>query len=201
MSNEECFKLKVGQIIYSNHGANPLKIVAVPRIGEHNDFIVMDIHDCKHVESSKYIKENFEIKPIKLMTREEAAHLSEVLKAYSEGKSIERHIWVNLSCGESEEWQKIDNLTPDIISHYTLRIKPEPKYRPYKNAEEFLKAQKEHGPYINTESFETLEIYTIPYSINNLRVYWKAGYLLYSDWERLSHCTWQDGTPCAILEE
>lgn len=64
MTNEEYLKLKIGQTIYSNYGTNPLKIIQVPRIGEYNDFIVMDIHDCKHVEFSKYIEENFdEIKP------------------------------------------------------------------------------------------------------------------------------------------
>lgn len=71
------------------------------------------------------------------MTKEEAKHFSEILKAYSEGKTIEKHVWISCSCGESEEWQKVDNLTPDDIQYYDLRIKPEPKLRPYKDAEEF----------------------------------------------------------------
>lgn len=135
------------------------------------------------------------------MTKEEVKHLSDVLKAYSEGKEIEKHVWVSLSCGESEEWQKIDNLTPDIISHCTLRIKPKPecKYRPYTNAEEFLKAQKEHGPYLKGQVAILKGEYHIPQSIQHYGVAWT-----WTNWpsarstyvELFDAFTWQDGTPC-----
>lgn len=129
------------------------------------------------------------------MTHEEAKYLSDVLKAYSDGKIIEYRKKNTIYAWEVYKGQNLDE------NCYVYRIKPEQKLRPYKDAAEFLNAQKEHGPYIDTENWTTLGTYTIPYSINNSRVYWNAGYDLYSNWEELSHHVWQDGTPCGILEE
>ena len=134
------------------------------------------------------------------MTKEEAKRVSEIFAAYAEGKTIQIYFYDPIDdCSEWSDMTSLDKININNIKNY--RIKPEQKLRPYKDAAEFLKAQKEHGPYIDTEDWATLGIYTIPYTVNNSRVYWKAGYDLYSNWEELSHHVWQDGTPCVIVEE
>jgi hypothetical protein len=64
------------------------------------------------------------------MTREEAKELLPIIKAYSEGKTIE------YSNCFYESWETNNDISftgkPD-----TYRIKPEPKYRPFKDAKEF----------------------------------------------------------------
>ena len=73
------------------------------------------------------------------MTKEKAKYLAEVLKAYAEGKPIE----VLLDGG----WREVnlDEYSLDAENeHY--RIKKEPTYRPFKNAEECFEEMKKHQP-------------------------------------------------------
>lgn len=135
------------------------------------------------------------------MTKEEAKQISEIFAAYAEGKTIQFYFEDSDEVDDCSGWTDVpsfDRINIDNIKNY--RIKPEQKLRPYKDLEEFLNEQKKHGPYIDTESWPSLGLYTIPYSVNDSRVYWKAGYDLYSNWEELSHHVWQDGTPCGIVE-
>lgn len=129
------------------------------------------------------------------MTKEEAKHLSEVLKAYSEGKEIEMksgNDWIAIC---KEPW-----FTGNPMSY---RVKPEPKYRPYANAEEFLKAQKEHGPMIlrwkNDFRFPT-QVKNTGIWVTNFQCNVKYEWLTYEKISR-DNITWQDGAPCGIIEE
>ena len=66
------------------------------------------------------------------MNRKEAAELSPFIKAFGEGKDIEMrsknpHTQLN-------GWTKMDEF---ILGNFEYRIKPEPKYRPFKDAEEY----------------------------------------------------------------
>ena len=68
-----------------------------------------------------------------------------VMRSYADGKEIEYHGPV------FEKW--IDVIGPPVWNwaNFDYRVKPEPpqkKIVPYERAEEFLAAQKEHGPYI-----------------------------------------------------
>lgn len=83
---------------------------------------------------------------------------------------------------------------------YEYRIKPKlPVYRPYKSANEFLKAREEHGSHI-----EACGKYYLPIMVDR-----DKGILVYSDTgdeyvlfdEVLRYYKWQDGTPCGIMEE
>lgn len=89
------------------------------------------------------------------MTKEKAKYLAEVLKAYAEGKPIE----VLLDDG----WREVnlDEYSLDAENeHY--RIKKEPKYRPFKNAEECFNEMQKHQPigwlYWNTAFVHITEI-------------------------------------------
>ena len=74
------------------------------------------------------------------MTREEAEQLLPIIQAFSEGKEIE-----GLYKGTKSPWFKIKdmNFNEGII----FRIKPEVKYRPFKDAEECWQEMLKHQPF------------------------------------------------------
>lgn len=71
------------------------------------------------------------------MNRKEAAELLPIIKAYAEGKEIE-----GLYKGTKSPWFKIKDM--DFNGGIIFRIKPESKYRPFKNAEECLAEMQKH---------------------------------------------------------
>ena len=77
------------------------------------------------------------------MTREDARKLLPVIQAYSEGKVIQRYRY------DSKEWYDVPKYMildfKDKPEH--LRIKPEPKYRPFKSAKECWNEMQKHQPF------------------------------------------------------
>lgn len=72
------------------------------------------------------------------MTRKEAKELLPIIQAWVEGKTIQ----YKLKGG----WQDMDNPSfNDLPSEY--RIKPEPKYRPFKTKEECWNEMLKHQPF------------------------------------------------------
>ena len=72
------------------------------------------------------------------MTREEAKELLPIIQAWAEGKNIQF-----LSDGEWHDINQADfTCYPD-----KYRIKPEPKYRPFKNQEECWNEMQKHQPF------------------------------------------------------
>ena len=72
------------------------------------------------------------------MNRNQAKELLPIIKAFSEGKTIE------MKCAES--WIEIEDVC-DFHSSSTFRIKPKPKYRPFENAEECWQEMQKHQPF------------------------------------------------------
>ena len=72
------------------------------------------------------------------MTREEAKELLPIIQAFAEGKTIE----FMLTDGD---WQVANS--PTWRSGLTYRIKPEPKYRPFKNNAECWEEMQKHQPF------------------------------------------------------
>ena len=75
------------------------------------------------------------------MNRREAAELSPFIKAFGEGKDIEMrsknpHAQLN-------GWAKMDEF---IFGNFEYRIKPESKYRPFKDAKECWQEMLKHQP-------------------------------------------------------
>lgn len=135
--------------------------------------------------------------------REYAKHLSEVFKAYSEGKTIQYEYFDKIS--KSYKWQDITEFNKMYFSYGKYRIKPGPKYRPYKNAEEFLKAHKEHGPFIKSDVNTSCAYYSIrvvhPMSEGITFSYaLGAGDREINYQQLFNEMYWQDGTPCGIQE-
>ena len=74
------------------------------------------------------------------MTREEPKKAAEIIIAYAEGKNIE------FSRRGAEDWQPCANPS-FMFGWYNYRVKPEPKYRPFENADECFEEIKKHEPF------------------------------------------------------
>ena len=132
------------------------------------------------------------------MTREEAKELLPIMQAFAEGKTIEYR-------GIGGAW-KVAN-TPTWSSHLIYRIKPEPKYRPFKTNEECWNEMQKHQPFGWLKSKKNGRFHCIG------EVSWsdefKIVHIALSTSESLSRSsgsvfdeyTFADGTPFGIREE
>ena len=75
------------------------------------------------------------------MNRNQAKEFYPILQAFAEGKIIEMSSILG--------WVKKDDLNIDLLmsNPELFRIKPEPKYRPFKNAEECWQEMLKHKPF------------------------------------------------------
>ena len=134
------------------------------------------------------------------MTREEAKELLPIIQAFAEGKVIQDKIegvtdWVDTDEINFEyEGQKIKH-----------RIKPEPKYRPFKNQEECWNEMHKHPDFgwikgnVTGEYKQIVRIYNY-----NAELIFNIGYNGSADYSpemMFSSYTFADGTPFGIKEE
>ena len=138
-----------------------------------------------------------------MLTREEAKRRAELYSALAEGKTIQ------IQCANGE-WTDVQNNTLLCIDddRFKYRIKPEPKYRPFKNQEECWSEMLKHQPfgwvkdkykYVHIVCVHKNKIEFSPDEDDNgtlftstmdfTSVYEKGGY------------TFADGTPFGIKEE
>ena len=76
------------------------------------------------------------------MTREEAKELLPIIQAFAEGKTIEVYY------GEDQGWHTMVITNPKFdLNPSQYRIKPEPKYRPFKSKEECWNEMLKHQPF------------------------------------------------------
>lgn len=119
------------------------------------------------------------------MDRNQAKELLPIITAYSEGKEIQiQHI--------DGTWQdaKYLNLGRGLI----YRIKPEPKYRPFKDAEECWQEMMKHQPFgwvKDTEANEYLNVYCISNSASSIDQFGRM----------FKRCIFIDGSPYGIKVE
>ena len=119
------------------------------------------------------------------MTKKEVIEAAKVMEAYANGKKIQ--------CNDNllgiEEWVNTDNPSFNW-DKYVYRIKPEPKYRPFKNQEECWKEMQKHQPFGWTKLIgET--VYSLIVDVDDE--------IIYSD--AFKECTFADGTPFGIKED
>ena len=75
------------------------------------------------------------------MTREEVKEMLPVLQAFAEGKTIESR------CIKGDKSLWYDDEDPIFYDDFEYRIKPEQKYRPFKDAEECWQEMLKHKPF------------------------------------------------------
>ena len=127
------------------------------------------------------------------MTRDEAKEAAKVMEAYANGKKIQ--------CNDNHlgngEWVTTDNPSFNW-DKYAYRIKPQPKYRPFKSQEECREEMHKHpdfGWIIAKDSKIMYHIYVVG-----------IGCVLMDDMsisfpETFAEYEFTDGTPFGIKEE
>ena len=75
------------------------------------------------------------------MNRKEAKELMPIIQAFVEGKAIESR------CIKGDKSLWYDDEDPSFDDDLEYRIKPEPTYRPFKDAEECFKEMLKHKPF------------------------------------------------------
>ena len=124
------------------------------------------------------------------MTRKEARELLPLIQAYAEGKTIQR-------IDDKNEWSDLCIVNFDY-SPNKYRIKPEPKYRPFKTQEECWQEMLKHQPFGWLRNIDTQRLCNIDYvgcstlSINNFVIYLDIAFDVYN---------FADGTPFGIKKE
>lgn len=132
------------------------------------------------------------------MNREQAKELLPIIKAFAEGKTIQVKSSDGLWYGREGENCEINfNADPQVY-----RIKSEPKYRPFKDAEECWQEMQKHQPFGWLKDKEDGH-YTLITAINKTEVDQIAlngntGWLFCSI---SKFYTFADGTPFGIKEE
>ena len=124
------------------------------------------------------------------MTREEAKELMPVIKAFAEGKTIQD--WTN-DTWKDKEYTSFGELSQSPI-------KPQPKYRPFKNQEECWNEMLKHQPFGWIRNNDTQRLCNIgSIGRNNYGVVIDNS-ILYFDLA-FNTCNFVDGTPFGIKEE
>lgn len=122
------------------------------------------------------------------MDRNQAKELLPVIKAFSEGKVIETKT--------GSGWISIENMSfagnPD-----SYRIKPEPKYSPFANAEECWQEMQKHKPFGWVKEKHSNR-YSLITEVNGLSIKVKEG-CLFTD--SVKYYTFADGTPFGVKVE
>ena len=124
------------------------------------------------------------------MTREDAKELLPIIQAFAEGKTIE--------IGDNRGWRDLIIDSPKFDCEPSCyRIKPEPKYRPFANAEECWKEMQKHQPFAWVKEKHS-DRYSLITEVNGLSIKVKEG-CLFTD--SVKYYTFADGTPFGIKVE
>ena len=133
------------------------------------------------------------------MTREELKKVMPILTAFADGKTIQNYLrgsgkWI--AAGEHLDMSDLFVWSSDY------RIKPEPKYRPFKDAEECWNEMQKHQPFgwIKSKDDSTINKFMFIDSLENNA----ANICTSSDfsYNKLTECyIFADGTPFGIKEE
>lgn len=76
------------------------------------------------------------------MTREEAKELLPIIQAFAEGKTIQIRKY-----GEESYYDSTKSNLNFALDCYSYRVKPEPQYRPFKDADECWQEMLKHQPF------------------------------------------------------
>ena len=129
------------------------------------------------------------------MNRNQAKDMLPIIQAYAEGKAIESR------CIKGDKSLWYDDEDPSFDDDFEYRIKPEPKYHPFRNMERCLEEMQKHQPFgwIKRNGYWYNIIST---GITNVKIIDTRGAistLCFDD--LLSHYTFADGTPFGVKEE
>lgn len=128
------------------------------------------------------------------MTREETKQLLPIIQAFAEGKIIECRTKPSAIKGidTPNKWTEIREIFFSESLEY--RIKPDSKYRPFKDADECWQEMMKHQPFgwvKDTEANEYLNVYCISNSASSIDQFGRM----------FKRCIFIDGSPFGIKVE
>ena len=123
------------------------------------------------------------------MDRNQAKRLLPIIQAFAEGKAIQLKT-------VDKGWQDIHSASFDS-NPKNYRIKPEPKYRPFKGAEECWQEMLKHQPFGWVKEKHS-DRYSLITEVNRRSIKVKEG-CLFTD--SVKYYTFADGTPFGVKVE
>lgn len=126
------------------------------------------------------------------MTREEIKKMLPILVAFAEGKAIESR------CVKGDKSLWYDDEDPSFDDDFEYRIKPEPNYRPFKDAEECWAEMLKHESFGWVKSILFKDLALVQ-RVTTLYVEINRDIIDYKD--TLEKFTFADGTPFGVKIE
>ena len=129
------------------------------------------------------------------MTRDEARKAAEVMLAYADGKEIE---YKPTGIKGIQYWNTTNGNPAFNWCENSYRIKPESKYRPFKDAEECWKEMQKHQPFGWIKDKEDGH-YTLITCVDD-----KVCLNAHNDWDMsgtMNNFTFADGQPFGVKEK
>lgn len=133
------------------------------------------------------------------MTREETKERIAVMQAYVDGKQIQLQL-------PDGKWGEIPD--PDWCTNANYRVKPEPKYRPFKDADECWQEMLKHQPFGWTKKtcghcnfLHIMELYSTGIVINMVDNFGCFKNLLETYGLAFAEITFADGAPFGVKEK
>ena len=128
------------------------------------------------------------------MKKQQAKELLPIIQAFAEGKTIQYHTnlnphWIDISPDGAVNFS-------DYPSNY--RIKPEPKYRPFKSQKECWNEMQKHQPFGWLKGTSNEALYSILEFTNECCVFAYGPLMPFI--EVYKYYTFADGTPFGIKE-
>ena len=131
------------------------------------------------------------------MNREQAKALLPIIKAFSEGKTIQSKCITD----DISLWWDDNNPTFEV-DDFDYRIKSEPKYRPFKNAEECWNEMQKHQPFgwVKYKDGSTTNKFMFICDISDKEATFN-NCIEFTYYSFLEDYVFADGTPFGVLEE
>lgn len=132
------------------------------------------------------------------MTKEEVKELLPIMQAFAEGDEIQYrnnyNEWIDVKTGEGLCFTRPSSC---------YRIKPEPKYRPFKSQEECWQEMKKHQPFgwIKDNEDGHYTMVTTVDDVEGEKYIAISGNNLWSFDDTINNYTFADGTPFGIKED
>ena len=133
------------------------------------------------------------------MTREEAKKLLPIIQAFAEGKTIQFKT-------KDRPWFDLLDNNLEMREVFKYRIKPEPKYRPFKSQEECWQEMMKHQPFSFVVNKDSVDYFSICRVFKDEKGISRITFISnpYSGWDMeivFDRFNFADGTPFGIKEE
>ena len=134
------------------------------------------------------------------MTKEEAKEFYPILQAFAEGKVIEcrtKPSALSKSWHDMNEWTEMKEI--EFWNNTEYRVKPKPKYRPFKDAEECWQEMKKHQPFgwVKSKDGSTINKFMFIDSLKNNEVTIRTS-VRFTYSELVKYYIFADGTPFGV---